>query len=402
MSTATVTQPRSGAQATLMENIDRPAGQQQLVRVSAGAIEGRVEPITDPQMLRRQLEALMDQFNIIAPPVQVIGGFAAGYTMVASVVKINAEINDDGQGPETYLDRGFMKSHQRALNRVGLARIATAAGVKWTPTCGRRDDETKPNYWAFAAEGLIDTPDGQYSVLTGNVEVDLRDGSAQIGGWTPQAWAALVKENERRRGDDQVKSIAGWTDRRVMQARQRGLALAETKAKNRAIRSIGVQQVYTVKELEKPFIIFRAMYQPDMSDPVIRQMVAARALHGRSMLYPSTMGVQAQQLVAAPHPPAGTIETAAVVAQPTEAETPPVFVTGVKELGTQGGETVCEVSFSDGKKTRTADAGLIDGANKALNGKLAIEYSATPSERVPGVLVLIELGPARKGDDSYF
>lgn len=382
---------------------------QSLAKATPMTIEAAPQAITDTRIYQQQIEDLCTRFNVIAPPVQVLGGFAPGYALIASVVKVNAKVNEDGQGAETYYDRGFMKSKdQRALNRVGLARVATAAGVKWTPNCGRRDDGKTPNFWEYYAEGLVDTPDGSYQVVTGSVEIDLRDGSAQIGGWTPEQWAAVMKENERKSRDEKVWNINGWSDKRVQQARSRGHALAETKAKNRAVRSLGLQQVYTETELDKPFVIFRATYQPDMSDPVVRQMVAQRALHGRQMLYPSSAAVTAQPFIAAPQAPAGTIDTtatssAAASVEPTSTE-PTVTITSVKDIGTiaSSGEVVSEITFSDGRTARTGNADLVNAARKHQIAKIPVEFVLEPSERVKNVMVLIELTPMRSAEADLY
>lgn len=314
MSTPNVAHRAPGAQAPPpMTNTD-------LVRATPTALEPTVEPITDPRTFQTRLDQLVAHYNVIAPPVQVLGGFVGGWTVVASIVRVNTTVNEDGQGPETYIDRGFMKGRdQRALNRVGLMKIAAAAGVKWTPQTGRRDDGRVPHLWQYYAEGVVDTPDGSYQIISGEVEIDLRDGSPQIGGWTPEAWQALLEQNRHRQKSDQVWAINGWSEKRLMQARSMGLRLSETKAKNRAIRSLGLQQVYTVKELEKPFVVFRAMYVPDTSDPVIRRMVAERALHGRQALYPAAP--PATSYLAAPLPPAATLETSCAE---TDAPMPPV------------------------------------------------------------------------------
>ena len=311
MSTSTVTRPNPMAQE--QKDSTALARRAEDRAITAAEILGP-HGIDRPDTFTTALAKLRERFNVLAPPVQVVGGFAPCYTLIASQVAIDARVNDQGAGPETYYDKGFMKPDDRALNRVGLQRIANAAGLKWTERTGRSDDCKTQYVWAYYAEGTIDTADGSYQLVTGSTEIDLRDGSPQIGGWTPELWAEAKKQGR--------SSVNGWSEARVRQARARGLALAETKAKNRAIRSIGLQQTYTVKELDKPFIVFRAQFQPDMSDPEVRRMVTERALHGRRALYPQPHDPTAIPRLMAPIPPAGTID-ADVVPEGLEAPLPP-------------------------------------------------------------------------------
>lgn len=385
-----------------------------LVRSGPVALDGSPDPITDPRTFAARLEQLCQSYNVLSPPVQMLGGFAPGWTLTASLVRINTTINDDGQGPETYHDRGFMKSgDQRALNRVGLLKIATAAGIKWTPNTGRRDDGSERYLWQYFAEGLVDTPDGSYQIISGEVEIDLRDGSPQVGGWTPDAWAALMQTNQKLPKDQRKFAINGWSDRRLQQARAMGLRLAESKAKNRAIRSLGLQQVYSVQELAKPFVVFKASYVPDMSDPVVRQMVAQRALHGRQVLYPSLRAVEATPLVPTPLPPAGTLDTTLGPAVEATAALPePVVgltVLGVTQVVHEGRpRDLWDITFSDDRTARTKDAEVARAAQQARDQAWLVDPMIEPSAQRRGAFVLTELtrvastsGSSSADDDLY-
>jgi hypothetical protein len=247
-----------------------------------------------PADLNAQLAAWRERYHVLSPSTHILGTFASGVVLTASIVLLNALVDDDGRGIDTYMDPGFMRKGpngvndpkaQRAINKIGLMRIASCAGIVWTERCGRRDDRRVPFVWEYFAEGDMLTPDGQWQTLSGTVEIDLRDGSPQIGGWTLEKWEALLKENRGKPKDEQKWSVNGWSDKRVLQARRFGLSLAESKSKLRAIRSIGVQSVYTVEELRKPFVVLRAVYQPGADNLEGRRLVAERALFGRRTLY---------------------------------------------------------------------------------------------------------------------
>lgn len=258
--------------------------------VPAGDVASLLARPTD---LNTQLSAWRDKYHVLSPATQVLGGFAPGVVLTASVISLNPLVDEDGRGVDTYMDPGFMKKvsdvnaphAQRAINKIGLLRIASCAGIVWTDRCGRRDDRRIPYLWEYFAEGEYLTPDGQWVTVQGTVEIDLRDGSPQIGGWTEEKWDALLKSNRGKDRDDQTWTINGWSAKRVLQARRFGLALAESKAKLRAIRSLGIQSVYTVAELQKPFVVLRAVYQPGADNPEGRRLVAERALFGRRTLY---------------------------------------------------------------------------------------------------------------------
>lgn len=380
-----------------------------LVPTGPAALEASPEPITDPRTFAARLDQLTQAYNVLSPPVQVLGGFAPGWTLTASLVKINTAVNDDGQGPETYHDRVFMKSaDQRALNRVGLLKIATAAGIKWTPNTGRRDDGTERYLWQYFAEGLVDTPDGSYQIISGEVEIDLRDGSPQIGGWTPEAWAELMRANQKLPKDQRRFAINGWSDRRLQQARAVGLRLAESKAKNRAIRSLGLQQVYSVQELAKPFVVFKATYVPDQSDPMVRQLVAQRALHGRQILYPSLQAVDASPLVSPRLPPAGTLETTAVSAAETAAPVGLTVLAVTQVVHEDRPRGLWDVTFSDDRTARTKDASIARAAEQARVEAWLVDPVIEPSPQRAGAFVLTELvrvgspaAPTPTDDDLY-
>jgi hypothetical protein len=223
---------------------------------------------------------LQGKANIITPIVQ-ISSLAAEHAVNLCVVKIDPTVDPNGNGPMCYRDKAFMKDDERGLGRIALDMIATAAGVSWLPHphSKRTDDGRTPYVWAFTVVGAFTAMDGTVQTLpAGSSEVDLRDGSEQIGGWTPEKWRALKPDQ---------KSINGWTEKRVRNARRFGLALAETKARLRAIRAIGIRQKYTLAELAKPFMIPRVSYKPDMSNPVVAETVTRMKMGGVAALYAS-------------------------------------------------------------------------------------------------------------------
>ena len=196
-------------------------------------------------------------------------------------------VNPDTAERECYHDAELMEPDQRAISGSSLARMAIAAGIVWLPKA--QEIGTVPNLWRYCAHGAVMGYDGSPQTITGTAEVDLRDGSAQIGGWTPSKWRGLAMRNSKllKRNPKAAiqQTIHGWTDQRVLLTRRHGLRVAETKAKNAAIRTFGLKSTYTVEELSRPFVVCRVIYLPDMTDESVKKAVVAQALRGASVLY---------------------------------------------------------------------------------------------------------------------
>jgi hypothetical protein len=111
--------------------------------------------------------------------------------------------------------------------------------------------------------------DGSRAVVSATKEIDLRSGSPA---------AAAMSE----------KQLAG--------ARLHILSMAESKAKNRAIRSLGVRPAYSRAEAKLPFVCARAIFTGQTSDPELRHTFAVMqataflgahtALYGRAPAAP--------------------------------------------------------------------------------------------------------------------
>lgn len=251
----------------------------------------RDQLITSPDALFNQVLDWQERGYHVMTPATRIQRFAPNWGASVSMVMLNPTVDyDSGRGTDCYFDPGVMKrngtleQHERGISRIGLDRIARCAGISWDPNFSVRvDTRLIMHLWEFRAVGVGMDFDGQPFTIQGTREIDLRDGSPQIGGWTPELWreecAAAVRE---KRG---AKSINGWSDRRVLAARAHGLQLGETKAKDRAVRSLGLSHIYTVAQLRLPFVVIRATYLPDLQDPEIRTMVAEQAMRGTRALF---------------------------------------------------------------------------------------------------------------------
>ena len=260
--------------------------------------------IKTPQEYAERIRQLQGQAHILSP-MSAVASIAPSHIVNPMIVVIDPSVDPkSGRGADVYHQRSIHKGQGRgddyvplevSLNKIGLIKILSAAGVNVYPT-ERLDDGTERNLWIMRTQGDILDFDGRYRLLPPvTASVDLRDGSADIGEWTPEAWAEAVRvadvQKSKTPPDDRWKvkcDVNGWTYDRVLQARKYGLRMCEAKSLNALTRNLGIKQAYAIMDLQKPFVIFRATYVPDLTNPRVAEMYAAANLGARMTLYPGT------------------------------------------------------------------------------------------------------------------
>jgi hypothetical protein len=319
-------------------------------------------------------------FNLLCP----FAGFSAlapQHGLVASVVKIDP----NPEHGEVYLDPLFCREGEVAIGKVGLSKIAQAAGIsivtEWLPA-------SEPYLWRFRATGLWRGITGEAQVVTEHAEYDLRDGSPITRNWKP----------------NQIQS-----------ARAHGLRHCEARAVNAVIRQFGVKQKYQVSELAKPFLVVRVMFLPDLTDPETRRIVTQQALGATALLYPPpavpTLAPREEAVVepaALPREtpraevaPASASSRASQIDHPAasmgaeaeEVAEPVLTVRDVRrKVGTtQGRQWVRSViTFSDGREAVTFDTRVAEAAQAARDAGLPVRARLVPNERYPDLLDLAE------------
>lgn len=210
-------------------------------------------------------------FHLVSPATSC-GSLPEGCEVAISVVGLDV-------ANETYELAG-----KRGLGKVALDRIAGAAGVDWDPHLTRRlDDGRDPHYCHFRAVGYVRLFDGATRTLTGEVEIDARDGSPQI--------EEIANKAQNARGGPRDPG------RQILELRKFLLRHAESKAKNRAIRSLGVRTSYSPEELQRPFAVARLMFTGRTSDASLRRVFSERIadamLGGQRALYGGRGGAPA-------------------------------------------------------------------------------------------------------------
>lgn len=177
------------------------------------------------------------------------------------------------------------------LGKVPLEKIALAAGITWDAEQSRRDDNaTHPYYCEYTAVGSMFDFDGRTITLIGTKAIDLRDGAAMWQDAHERARTKAIElaeeanngrsldsEQRRRAIDDGYKNA----EKELRHARIHILSLAQSKARLRAIRSIGLKSSYTKEELaSKPFVAVKLIWTGRSTNPATAAIYAqARAEH---------------------------------------------------------------------------------------------------------------------------
>lgn len=203
----------------------------------------------DPAVVTANLQYAAENCHLVSPAP------ACPRLPEGCSVAINAVLIDKS---ETYEVNGGY-----ALGKSALDKISLTAGISWdAQQSGRTDDGRDPHYCSWKAVGVTRHLDGTEVQLVSEKEMDLRDGSAQLNGKSPK---------------------------RISQERAFIMAHAESKARNRAIRTLGIKSKYTEDELRKPFVVAKLMWTGESDDPELRHAFALKGadamLGGTRALY---------------------------------------------------------------------------------------------------------------------
>lgn len=346
------TATRTQAQTVRTQNAGVPAAASQ-----GGDIVGAFKDA------RKATEALSraSQMAHLVAPATVCSTLPEGCEVVLSFVLVDIE-------NETYDIAGG----KVGLGKNALDRIAGAAGLDWDPVLScRLDDGSDPEYCHFRAVALYRTFDGQIVRRKGEVEIDARDGS-------PQIEEIATKARNANPPRDPSKQI--------LELRKFLLRHAESKAANRAIRSLGVRTSYTRAELQKPFVVAKLMFTGASEDPQARQYfrerIADSFLGASNKLYPPA----AQPQLAAPVQALGhSHRPPAVGAVPTDFDEDDGFTIDMPTGGNgQASGTAQEQSAATQKQPQQQSQANPETAQPASQDEPA-EGPATPEQQaLPG------------------
>lgn len=142
------------------------------------------------------------------------------------------------------------------LSKVSLERIAQAAGIIWDPR------HTKPltvehNYLVYQAIGCVRMPDGSLTRISGTKEIDMEVIEEESRMLQARRLLKDTKADYEDLTEDQRKRVDRAVRAEMILFRKHRMARAETGAKNRAIRSLGLKSTYTPAELKDPYVVLR-------------------------------------------------------------------------------------------------------------------------------------------------
>lgn len=350
----------------------------------------RAAAITTPEAFSAALATWEQQFNVLTP-FTTFSHLSPGWGISGTIVRIHADASPDGPR-EVYDGLPFLKKGQEvALAKKGLRKLAEAAGIS---TQTYEIETGQRFYWKVKAIASYRGIDGTPMQREATKEWDLRDGSPQMRGWKP----------------DQVQ-----------EGRKHGLRNCEARAINAAIRECGcgIDQKYSLKQLEKPFIVVRVAFQPDMQDPEVKRLVTQAAMGATSALYggaaalpapvrqipdeddlprePRLVGASAAAAATTSSAPAASTSTGAAAPNPDEPPTPDAVrvveakpVTGTSKK-TGRPYTKYEITDSRGETHSTFDKGIYEAAAAARDGRAWVEIAI---EVANGFKNLVEISPA--------
>lgn len=212
-----------------------------------------------PQTVNALLAWCAKNTHLVTPAARV-GTIPEGCSVAFVVLWCNPESAQKG-GDCFPVSNNFMPA------KHFLDQVAGAAGVKWDPQLGGRvDDGSNPHYCHYKAVGHVTHFDGTEAVLVREKQMDLRDGSPFISKLIKDAENAKDKRGNPRPRDpsNQIIELRGFI-----------LEHAESKAKNRVVRSLGMKTSYTKEELlSKPFVVAKLMFTGETDDPELRRHFA--------------------------------------------------------------------------------------------------------------------------------
>lgn len=348
---------------------DKPAENQ--------ALEKRTEVITTPTQFESALQRWTGRYNLLTPFTQITG-LAPKHGIIASAVRIDSNPAKGGPG-EVYDGLPFLQDSEVAIAKIGLRKIAEAAGISITTE--RTDPRAIQFLWEFKAIATWRGIDGTVVRREATAEWDLRDGSPRLKGWKPQ---------------------------QIEEGRKNGLRNAETRAINAAIREIGIKQQYHRRELEKPFLVLRVAWQPDPNNPDDMRLVGENAMRGTSTLYgggalpapaPHTEGgfVDAEP-VEPRHVGSGSAEPAKADGKPDPNAPPTKDAVRIEKVEVKDGETRGKqwtrylVIDSNGEACSTLDKSIGQAAERARDAKAWVELAVQTEGEYRNLIEIIPAG----------
>lgn len=179
------------------------------------------------------------------------------------------------------------KTKKRALAKSAIDRVAQASGVSWDPALTGVIGKPSMEYLMYRAVGGVVGPDGGIVVISGTVEWHY---SLEV---QPIVDDIAELEAKIAAGDKSCEKALYGKKKQLIDVQKYRIGMCESKAKNRAVRGLGIKAKYTIEELNEPFVVQQVCYAPDITSPDVKEVLKARVDMGRNALYGNTAATPA-------------------------------------------------------------------------------------------------------------
>lgn len=219
------------------------------------------EPLTTVSKAISFMESVKQVANLVSPVV-ALDYMPPMHRISPRVVQLDIEmkVNDKGNGAggDIYRNTAFCNANEAALGKVALLKLLNAGNIDILEL-ERTDDGKDRNVCSYSVLAAVPQMDGGKVLRRARKSLDFRPGSPDTKGFSANQLSEAQKHIE---------------------------SLCEAKCLTKLARvALGLKQKYTMDELRKPFVVPVLVFEPDMSDPIIKQMVAQHALGAQSALY---------------------------------------------------------------------------------------------------------------------
>lgn len=265
----------------------------------------------------QQLREYQSQgYNVLLPSssIQRVSEF---HDTVLEVVPLSIACGD----AYPYDDRHLDKAKKFGIAKPGLLKLSHAAGIVWRWEATQRIDQmVSRDYVAYQAVGSLRQADGTWIDLKGSYELDLEVIEQDLRTLYTKIARGLRRE-DKLKSDEAVQGyIANSVQQELLRKRKHKLRLAETGAMLAVVRSLlAMKSLYSREELERPFVVPRVVFSPNLSDPEIRKAILASSLRAVHDLYGAPAPQPGKTAIALP--PAEPDDTDETLQGESEAQT---------------------------------------------------------------------------------
>ena len=240
----------------------------------------------------------IDKYNRVFPTTSILNSVIPYHQVSIDILKLSSN-PDDGEVFKLAMKKVDNKWEDvLSLTKLSLEKIANLLKVEWLPELsGRVDDRKDPRIIEFRAVGRIrnlgSLKKDDYTVLSATKQVDLNAiENEQRFILEEKAEAGKLKYNnkEMKNGTAECEhAIERLVKKRMIEVDKHKLALAESGAKNRAIRGFGIKSTYTKNQLDMPFAVHNIHIDHDAinKDPEAKKLLMSSAFGAEKLLYNS-------------------------------------------------------------------------------------------------------------------